>query len=219
MNVMKAGKRYAAWTAGIVSLSMAFAMSGCASKYGPADAVTYVESVLDASYRAEFEEYMQLTDSTPEEAQAMYQQNIENVMSGVGIDSAGLSDELSGQYREIAPRLLALAKYEVTEVEREDNGFAVRVAIEPFEGYLGLEDDLVSALEEDAAGMTEMPDDLTVNEIVYQNMLEILQQKIDKPVYGDPEEYTIHVTEGDDRVYEIPKEELIELDYALFPAG
>ena len=57
MNVMKAGKRYAAWTAGIVSLSMAFAMSGCASKYGPADAVTYVESVLDASYRAEFEEY------------------------------------------------------------------------------------------------------------------------------------------------------------------
>ena len=60
MNVMKAGKRYAAWTAGIVSLSMAFAMSGCASKYGPADAVTYVESVLDASYRAEFEEYMQL---------------------------------------------------------------------------------------------------------------------------------------------------------------
>ena len=74
MNVMKAGKRYAAWTAGIVSLSMAFAMSGCASKYGPADAVTYVESVLDASYRAEFEEYMQLTDSTPEEAQAMYQQ-------------------------------------------------------------------------------------------------------------------------------------------------
>ena len=92
----------------------------------------------------------------------------------------------------------------------------MRVAIEPFEGYLGLEDDLVSALEEDAAGMTEMPDDLTVNEIVYQNMLEILQQKIDKPVYGDPEEYTIHVTEGDDRVYEIPKEELIELDYACF---
>lgn len=213
---MRAGKKAAAVAAG-AGLAAALFLSGCEAKYTPEDAMAYVECVLDASYRGELDKYVELTDSTMEEARNMYQQNIDNVMEGTGIESLGLPEELKEQYREMAPELLALAKYEVTGAEEEENGFAVQVSIEPFSGYQDLEDELVSALEEEASGMTEMPDDAAINEMVYRNMFEILRDELKDPAYNEPQEYTIHVTEDDNHMYEISEQELIDMDYAMFP--
>lgn len=213
---MRAGKKAAAVAAG-AGLAAVLFLSGCEAKYTPEDAMAYVECVLDASYRGELDKYVELTDSTMEEARNMYQQNIDNVMEGTGIESLGLPEELKEQYREMAPELLALAKYEVTGAEEEENGFAVQVSIEPFSGYQDLEDELVSALEEEASGMTEMPDDAAINEMVYRNMFEILRDELKDPAYNEPQEYTIHVTEDDNHMYEVSEQELIDMDYAMFP--
>ena len=200
-----------------LSVLAAVSLSACTDEFTPEEAVDYVQSALDASYRGEFEEYVSVTDSTLEEAEAMYQQNIENVVSGIGVEELGISEELSQQYRDIAPDLLALAKYEAVSAEETDAGFDVEVSIEPFTGYEGLQDELNAAIEEEAAGLTEVPTDAEANEIVYRNMLELLIPRIEAPTYGEAEPFTIHVIRGEDNMYEISEEDLVEMDYAMFP--
>lgn len=191
-------------------------LGACAAKYEPEDAVAYVQSALDASYKADFEKYVELTDSTQEEAEEMYQQNIDNVMTGIGVEELGISDELTEQYRSLAPDLLALAEYEVTGAEEDGEGFVVTVSYEPFTGFNDLEGRLMSAVEEMAASMTEMPSDDEINELVYQSMYDIIEQCIAEPTYGDAQDFTIHITK-DDNVYRISEEDLVNLDYAMFP--
>ena len=80
---------------GIVALLAAGAvmlLSACGGGFTTEDAQNYVQSALDASYKADFDEYVKQTNSTKEEAETMYQQNIDNVLSGVGIQDAGVSE-------------------------------------------------------------------------------------------------------------------------------
>lgn len=45
------------------------------------DAKEYVKATLDASYKADFDAYMKVTDSSKEEVQKLYDDNIENIVS------------------------------------------------------------------------------------------------------------------------------------------
>ena len=44
------------------------------------DAKEYVKATLDASYKADFDAYMKVTDSSKEEVQKLYDDNIENMI-------------------------------------------------------------------------------------------------------------------------------------------
>ena len=65
-----------------------------------------------SSYK-EIDEYTEQTDSTKEEAENLYENNIDQMMTIAGYDSAGLSDELLDNYRQLFKDMLALAEYEV----------------------------------------------------------------------------------------------------------
>lgn len=204
---------------GIVALLAAGAMmclSACGAGFTTEDAQAYVQSALDASYKADFDEYVKLTDSSKEEAEEMYQQNIDNVLTGIGLEDIGVSDELIGQYRELAPDLLALANYEVTGAEEDGDGFAVEVTYQAYTGWNELDAELETVLTDIASSMTEMPSDEEINEIVYEEMLKLVQQKLEDPSYGEAQTFTVHVDKGSDNVYSINENDLIDLDYAMY---
>lgn len=204
--------------AGIVlAAATAVCLTACGG-FSAEDASAYVKSALDAEYKAEFDEYVEQTDSTLEEAEAMYQEGVDTVTEGFGLDSLGISDELADQYRDLAADMLALAKYEVKGAEKDGDGYAVEVSYEPFIGLQTLNMDLNAALEEITASISEIQSEEELNEMVYQKVLEILQQKADEPEYGEAESYTIHVTKGSDNTYSISQEDLVGLDYAMFPS-
>ena len=111
-----------------------------ACKMSPEEVGTYAQSILDASYKADFDEYTEQTDSTKEEAENLYENNIDQMMTIAGYDSAGLSDELLDNYRQLFKDMLALAEYEVGEVtEEEDGSFTVAVTAKPLTAFEGLE--------------------------------------------------------------------------------
>ncbi len=198
-------------TAGAVML-----LSACGVGFTTEDAQAYVQSALDASYKANFDEYVKQTNSTKEEAETMYQQNIDNVLSGIGIEEAGVSEELVEQYRDVAGDLLALANYEVTGAEESENGFAVEVTYEPFTGYENLDAELETILTDIASSMTEIPSDAEINQIVFEEVLKLVQQMVEAPAYGEAETLTIHVDKGSDNVYSINEDDLVNLDLAMY---
>lgn len=204
--------------AGVVLAAVtALSITACGG-FSAEDASAYVKSALDAEYKADFDEYIKQTDSTQEEAEAMYQEGLDTITAGFGLDSLGISDELAEQYRDVAADLLALAKYEVKDAAEEGDGYAVEVSYEPYVGMQNLDQDLNAALEEITVSISDIQSEEELNEMVYQKVLEILQQKVAEPEYGEEETYTIHVTKGSDNVYTITQDDLVGLDYAMFPS-
>jgi len=65
------------------------------------DAKEYVKATLDASYKADFDAYMKVTDSSKEEVQKLYDDNIENIVTSSGLQDMGITSELEEKYREL----------------------------------------------------------------------------------------------------------------------
>ncbi len=61
----------------LVGLMAVGMLAGCGMK--PDDAKSYVQATLDAGYKANFDEYTKITDSTKEEAQKLFDNNIDTV--------------------------------------------------------------------------------------------------------------------------------------------
>lgn len=180
------------------------------------EAQEYVQSALDANYKGDFDEYIEKTDATKEEAEAMYQQNIDNFLTGLDLENLGLSEELSQQYRDLAPEMLALANYEVTGAEEDGDGFAVEVTYQAYTSWGELAANLETIMTDIGSTLTEIPSDEEINEIVYEELLKLLQQDLESPSYGEPQTYTLHVEKGSDNVYSLDEDELIDLDYAMY---
>ena len=87
-----------------VSLAMVVVMAltmlaGCGMK--PDDAKAYVQATLDAGYKADFDEYAKITDSTKEDAQKLFDNNIDTVTNSLGFGALGATEETTEKYREL----------------------------------------------------------------------------------------------------------------------
>lgn len=192
-----------------------------ACKMSPEEVGTYAQSILDASYKADFDEYTEQTDSTKEEAENLYENNIDQMMTIAGYDSAGLSDELLDNYRQLFKDMLALAEYEVGEVtEEEDGSFTVAVTAKPLTAFEGLEAEVTEAVQAELAGITDVsqiPGEDEINQMVFQKMYEGLQSRMESPTYGEPQQVDLHVAADSDNVYSVAESDLTALDQILFP--
>ncbi len=75
----------------VLVFAMALGMlAGCGMK--PEDAKAYVQATLDAGYKEDFGEYTKITESTKEEAQKLFDSNIDTVTNSVAVRSIGGDD-------------------------------------------------------------------------------------------------------------------------------
>ena len=101
-------------------------------------------------------------------------------------------------------------------MEEDGDGFAVEVTYQAYTGWNELDAELETVLTDIASSMTGMPSDEEINEIVYEEMLKLVQQKLEDPSYGEAQTFTVHVDKGSDNVYSINENDLIDLDYAMY---
>lgn len=183
------------------------------------DAQSYAKSVLDASYKGEFDKYIEWTKSSEEEAKELYEGNIDTTMNEAGFGDLGISDELTESYRQLFLDMIKQAKYEVGEAkEADDDAYTIDVTIEPFIAFEGLEEEVNASFTEEISNMEEIPSDDEINQMVFQKMYDLMVERIASPVYGDPVTVTITVQPDADGVYYISQEDMTALDDALFPA-
>lgn len=209
-------KRMKCLVLAFVLMISAWALAGCGGMSAD-EAKEYAQAVLDASYKGEFDSYMELTDSTEEEAREMYEGNMDATMAAVGFEELGASQEMQADYRQLFLDMAKLAKYSLGDVTEMENGFEIQVTVEPFIGLDGLETELTDAVMAQLSESGEIPDDDELNQMTMQTMYDLMRDRLEAPEYGEAESMTIRVTADSDNVYSIPEEDTTALDNALFP--
>ena len=204
MKMTKMKKVFVTCLAGIMVMAT---VAGC----GKFDAAGYVTACLDLLTKGETEQYMKLTDRTKEQAEQDYEDNIDSMMEGMG--EVGLSDELTENYKDIYKK----AKYTVTGAEKmkDKDGYTVTVEVEQMTGLFdGLEDEVTNRVMEEMANLTPDTTEDEINELVFQTMYDVLQERVDAISYNDPQTVTVEVL-GEDGVYSITDDGYTDLDDAL----
>ena len=205
MKMTKMKKVFVTCLAGIMVMAT---VAGC----GKFDAAGYVTACLDLLTKGETEQYMKLTDRTKEQAEQDYEDNIDSMMEGMG--EGGLSDELTENYRTLYKDIYKKAKYTVTGAEKmkDKDGYTVTVEVEQMTGLFDdLEDEVTNRVMEEMANLTP---DTTEDELVFQTMYDVLQERVDAISYNDPQTVTVEVL-GEDGVYYITDDGYTDLDDAL----
>lgn len=205
---------------GIVSvliISMAvMLLGGCGKKF---DASGYTKSVLDVCYKNETEQYMKLTNSTKEEAEAVFTDNMDQIMEGFA--ELNLSEELQANYKVFFEDLAKNVKYTVGEaVEDKQGNFTVDVSVEPITNLQDTYEEFMTKTEEYTAQVTadimnggETPTEDEMQNKIFEIYYDILRASIDAGInYGEAETVTMHVNKGNGNVYEIPEADLTALD-------
>ena len=182
------------------------------------EAKDYVKSALDAGYKAEFEEYAEITDSTEKEAKKEYETNLDNSMKEAGFDETGVSDELKANYRKLFEKMLKSANYKVGEVkEAGDDEFKVSVEVQPFTAFSTVSEELDNWVTDTYSNIEYVPSDEELNEAIMKKMYELMDEKMNNPTYGDKTTVTVNVKVDKDGAYYIPQKDLTAVDDALFP--
>lgn len=194
---------------GGVCLSICFA--GC-SKPEEFDAQGYVKAYLDAAYMGDYdsyETYAGFLDEDPAKLQDKWsEQEYEEVANALLKEYPGEElDNVSNIFSYLA-EAKRLAKYEVLDVTKNEEGYKVKVKVEPadvfekWKEHLDIETVKIQA-EKVGYGIDE-------------SLAEFLRIAITENTYEEPREIEVQVIEDEKDVY-IEMSQMEALDYALFP--
>ena len=216
MSIMSRLKK--SWTRAAAPMAVMMVLLGGCTKF---DACTYMQALLDVSYRNETEDYMELTGAAQEDADAIFQNNLDATMHE--FHTAELSEELEESYRSLFEKTVKQVKYTVGEAVEEEDGYTVDISVEPILLFDNTYEEFQKKAEEYAAEISnhvmegeEMPSDEEIQDHIYQTYYEVLTEELEAGLtYGETENITVHIHKTEDGVYEIPDEDLRALDQAM----
>ncbi len=222
---MNRKKKIAAVVTGILILAAA----GCAGVWiyiNRFDPRAYVQAVLDVSYKDETEAYMEIADVTEEEADAVFENNLDATMEE--FESSPMPEELKPQYRELFGEIAKSVNYTVGEAVREEDGsFSVPLKVKPVTLFADTYDQFREKAQEYADQVTdsvmqgaEMPSDEEMQGEVYRIYYDVLKAAMDAgPLYGEAQDITLRVAKNDSGEYEVNTTDMQELDAMLIEDG
>ncbi len=194
----------------MLSVAMCFTLTGCMLDF---DASGYIKAGLDASTKGEFEAYAEITGSTVEEVEAIYNQTIDTEMSY--INAYNVTEEQKANFRALFVDMYKNFKYEVGEATKNDDGsYIVPVTtykLTVFEGILEEgETYLINfAQAEVDAGRTPTQEQLEAEAINY--MYDAMKANLDELKYAEAETTNITVSptkNGSQTVYSASESDL-----------
>lgn len=199
-------------------------LSGCSSisllMQGEFDASGYVQGILDSSYKGIFDQYIELTKDTQENAESAY----EAVMKTKAEDFANytavtLTDETRTKFIDYSKQIYNNAKYEVSDATKTDNGFTVDIVISPIlflehissEGEAYVTDFNTRNSNGEFADFTQEQFEAEYA----KGIMNILENEIANVQYGEPVTVTVNVTLKDDKLYTMDTDEFTKIDSAI----
>lgn len=168
----------------MMCLAVSFVLTGCMPKF---DASGYIKACLDANTKGEFEAYAEITGSTIEEVEALYNQAIDTEMQY--IEGYNVSDEKKAEFRQLFIDMYKNFKYEVGEATRnDDDSYTVPVTtykLMIFEGIMDEGEEYIVnyAQAEVDAGRTPTQDQLEAEVINF--MYDAMKENLSALQYGE----------------------------------
>lgn len=135
------------WAAVLLSLALGLNLSGCqllpSEDYNDYDVSGYIQAFLDSSYHNSHERFINLSQSSQEEAQLNNTTTVENAaVNFCNAYSLSPSEEQLSELQGIMGQALAAAQYTVMDERRIDTGYYIEVEVTPITSLAGLESDL-----------------------------------------------------------------------------
>ncbi len=177
----------------VLMLSLFLVLTGCMKEF---DASGYIRSCLNANTKAEFEEYAEITGSTVEEVEALYNQAIDAEMAY--LQGYNVSEEKKAEFRQLFIDMYKAFKYEVGEATKnDDKSYTVPVTtykLMIFEGILEEGEAYLTsyAQAEVDAGRTPSQDELEAEAINF--MYDAMKKNLDACNYAEPVKHDIVVS-------------------------
>ena len=199
-------------------LTAGLILPGCGKK--TFDAGDYVEAMLDASYKGDFDAYTAQNIGKKKDAKAMYDDNLNALIKSFSqIFGDEMSDESQKKLSEAMAALCANVKYDVGSAEADGSHFNVEVKIEPLQFTSVLQDSEFNAAAEEAVkGAIAENADISSDDLM-KVLTDLLVTRFadiaENPTYGDSVTVTAEVRKNDAGAYEITEESWNELDQAL----
>lgn len=204
----------------LVATIMTLSLTGCIKSF---NATEYVQAELDLLTRHDVEQYVEILGVTEEKAEEIYDEIIEemNISENV-LQGAEVSDEIEKGFEEWFINILSKTKYTVLEGEEVDDGYVVVVEVQPikaFEGMMGTYTTKTEAylqqLYADVAAGKEVPSDEQINTEVYKMLLEVLNDILENPTYGEKVSVETKIVLNEDGEYEVDEVSFEELGTKL----
>lgn len=192
-----------------LAVMMCLGLTACGKDF---DAAGYTKSVLDANYHAEYADYAKFRNISEDEAKAEVVDAMDEQITSAFV-GMNVTDEDKAKYIEAADKVYALAKYEVGEAEKQDDGsFIVKVTVEASDAFQ-LSAGYVEELAVEYANEGQDPSDTSVLVAI---LVESFERGIENNSYSEATTVEVKVTESGDNVYGIDQSEMDALESAMF---
>ena len=208
--------------AAVLAVLAAAAFAGIRLYMNRFDPVEYVQAVLDASYKKQTEAYAEITGTSEEEAQQIFEDNLDTTMEQ--FESSPMPEDLKPKYRDLFARLAEHVSYTVGEAVREEDGsYSVPVKVKPLTLFTDTYETFRQKAQEYAEQVTDsvmdggaMPTDEEMQAQVYEIYYEVLSEGINEGMMcGEAKDVTLHVKKNDGGDYEIDDGDMKTLDGLL----
>lgn len=201
-------------TIGFVMIALCFTLIACSNKEEDFDASGYVKASLDAAYHGEYAEYAKFLGISEKDAKKNMEQEFEESIKLEFTADDGISEEGLAQYIELMRRVDNLAKYEVKEAKKADDGdYIVKVQVEPSDVFQTLEQSSTDVSNEKIEQGLEPTDPDVFSSV----LAESVQKSIDKNTYGKASTVEVKVTKDESNFYGLEDLEIDKLREELFP--
>lgn len=208
----------------IISALMVTGLSGCSvlSLFNSLDASKYVLGLMDAYYKGVFENYLDQTEDTQENAQKVY----DDVMKAkaeafAAYAGVGMNEDSEPVFNEFAKKIYSQVKYEVKEAVKTKEGFTVDIVISPILVLESIEEQYNKYLEDfnarnDAFEFSDWTDEEYDKEFE-RGVLEIFKNNQDNIQYGEDVTVTVSVVlEG--KTYNVSEADIMKIDEKVLKA-
>lgn len=207
-----------------IGLLLTIMMSGCSTisllTQGEFDASGYVQGILDASYKGNFETYMKLTQDTSENAQTAYEAIMANKAEGfANYTAVTLDDESRAKFIEMTKLIYQKANYEIADAKKTDKGFTVDVKVSPMKILQSISSEGEQYVADfnarnEKGEFAELSDEEFAAEYA-KGIIQIFESNIPKIEYDEPATVTVSVTLQGDNVYTMDSGEFTKIDSVL----
>ena len=186
------------------------------------DAGEYVQAVLDVSYKNETEQYVEITGVKEEEAEKIFDDNLNATMEG--FKTSDMPEELLPKYQELFGELAQKVCYTVEKSKRGEDGiYEVVVKVKPITLFPDTYQTFQEKAQEYADQVTnsvmageEMPSDEEMQSQIYQIYYDVLREKVDSGMlYGEVKDVVLHVAKEGGNEFTIDQEDMDKLDSVL----
>ncbi len=199
----------------LIGVLVVGAVSGCASDKSVR---TYLQALLDTSYKNNSDAFVEIKLGTQEDAQALYEQGID---TGVGVfcSRLGVSDAYKEEFRQVYMDMLGKVRYTVEEAEKQSDGsYNVTVTYEKmniFDPALAMHEENVAAMMEEWASAAEPPSEEEMVAATYREFKNCMETVLAGVQYDEAATMTVRI-ELVDNVYTPNANDIEELEKALF---